>query len=154
MLPYRKSHSLQENSSHLSRLVGLTPLTLRLASWSESAFFLFVCRGSGGSHWPRYGLSNQRSSCRQQSACFLVVLFALCLMSFFILRYQHPDRYGLFYDLEIGWCFSPLMAGSVLLCWFTKTFCFFSNIPPSSHSHNLVIKYYMTTWLKILTGRS
>lgn len=128
-----------------SQLLGLTLLTLRLASWSESAFFLSVCRGSGGSHWSRYGMSNQHSSCRQQSACLLVVTSPLCLMLFFILHHQLPDSYYLVYFIlwKLIHVFSPSVAGSVSCVGLSSPF-YFPNVPALSHSLTSGDQYHTT----------
>lgn len=97
-------------------------------------------------------MSNQHSSCRQQSACLLEVTFALCLMSFFILYHLRSDSYGLFY-FENQLMFFPLLTGSVLLCWFTITF-FPPNVLALSHSHIFGDQYHTTTWLKTVNGHS
>lgn len=76
----------------LNRVLGLTLLTLRILSWSESAFFLSVCRGSGGSHWPRYGISNQHSSYSLQSTCLILLTFTLSTLIPFVYLFDCLKR--------------------------------------------------------------
>lgn len=88
---HAQSVSWQTSSSHFCKLLGLTLLTLLPASWSESAFSLSVCRGSGGSHWSRYGMYNQLSSSGQQFACLLVITRALVCIWFYITLHPSPS---------------------------------------------------------------
>lgn len=97
--------------------------TSNVVSWCESASSLCVCRGSGGSHWPRYGMSNTALFAAGLPVCLQFARpaldFVLSEPSLFFLHFTH---------FCIIYFFLPfLVAGHLLLCCLAVTFVGFFN---------------------------